>query len=268
MDNIFEGWLQEHQKQRESQEHNEGKDDLMDILLSVLEGASRHEFAGLDQDTVIKATCLTILTGGLETHVTLTWALSAPLNNPKALKMAQDELDVHVGRDRLVEESYITNLVYLQAIIKEAMRLYPPSPIPSTHESMDDCIVAGYNLPKGTHLMVNVWKLHRDPNVWSDPNKFRPERFLTSDGDMDYKGQQYEFISFGSGIRKCICASFALKLLHFTLASLIQEFELSKPSNDPVDMSKSIGLNDIKDFPLEVILSPRLSVDMYHYANE
>nr|GEV56559.1 cytochrome P450 CYP82D47-like [Tanacetum cinerariifolium] len=267
MDNIFEGWLEEHRKQRESREHqHEGKDDFMDILLSVLEGASRHEFAGLDQDTVIKATCLTILTGGLETHVTLTWALSALLNNPKALKMAQDELDVHVGRDRLVEESDITNLVYLQAIIKETMRLYPPSPIPGTHESMVDCVVAGYNIPKGTRLMVNVWKLHRDPNVWSDPNQFRPERFLTSHTDIDYKGQQYEFLPFGSGRRMCVGASFALKILHLTLASLIQAFELSKPSKDPVDMSKSVGLTNIKDFPLEVILSPRLSVDMYHYA--
>ncbi|GKE76540.1 cytochrome P450 CYP82D47-like protein, partial [Tanacetum coccineum] len=220
-------------------------------------GASRHEFAGLDKDTVIKATCLTILTGGLETHVTLTWALSALLNNPKALKMAQDELDVHVGRDRLVEESDIKNLVYLQAIIKETMRLYPPSPIPGTHESMDDCVVAGYNIPKGTRLMVNVWKLHRDPNVWSDPNQFRPERFLTSHMDIDYKGQQYEFLPFGSDRRMCVGASFALTVLHFTLASLIQAFELSKPSKDPVDMSKSVGLTNIKDFPLEVILGPR-----------
>ncbi|GKB72065.1 cytochrome P450 CYP82D47-like protein [Tanacetum coccineum] len=148
MDNIFEGWLQEHRKQRESQEHNEGKDDFMDILLVRSFDSSGVDFFMAFRFLVEPNSSRTILTGGLETHVTLTWALSAPLNNPKALKKAQDELDVHVGRDRLVEESDITNLVYLQAIIKEGMQLYLPLPIPSTHESMDDCIVAGYNSQK------------------------------------------------------------------------------------------------------------------------
>ena len=207
-----------------------------------------------------------ILTGGLgTTHATLTSALSLLLNNPKALKTAQEELDAHVGRDRLVEESDITNLVYLQAIIKETMRLHPPALISPAHESIDNCVVAGYNIPKGTRLMVNLWKLHRDPNVWSDPDQFQPERFLTSNKDIDYKGQQYEYLPFGSGRRMCPGVSFAIKTLHFTLASALQGFELAKPSN-PVDANESVGLTDIKDFPLEVILSPRLSIDMYHNA--
>lgn len=115
--------------------------------------------------------------------------------------------------------------------------------------------------------MVNLWKLHRDPNVWSDPDQFQPERFLTSNKDIDYQGQQYEYLPFGSGRRMCPGVSFAIKTLHFTLASALQGFELSKPSN-PVDANESVGLNDINDFPLEVILIPRLSIDMYHNAAE
>lgn len=139
IDNIFDGWLEEHRKQRESGEHQcEGEQDFMNVFISILEGASREEFTGFDHNTMIKATCLVILTGGLgTTHATLTSALSLLLNNPKALKMAQEELDAHVGRDRLVEESDITNLVYLQAIIKETMRLHPPALISPAHESID-----------------------------------------------------------------------------------------------------------------------------------
>ncbi|GJZ48651.1 cytochrome P450 CYP82D47-like protein [Tanacetum coccineum] len=271
IDNIFEGWLEEHRKRRRvSGEHQlEGEHDFMNVFLSILEDASKQEFTGFDHDTMIKATSLVILTGGLDTtHATLTSALSSLLNNPKALKMAQDELDLHVGRDRLVEESDITNLIYLQAIIKETLRLYPPAPISPAHESMEDCTVAGYNIPKGTRLMVNVWKLHRDPNVWSDPNQFRPERFLTRNKDIEYQGQQYEYLPFGSGRRMCPGVLFAIKTLHFTLASVLQGFELAKPSKDPIHANESVGLTDIEDFPLEVILSPRLSIDMYHYANE
>ncbi|GJS26807.1 cytochrome P450 CYP82D47-like protein, partial [Tanacetum coccineum] len=107
-----------------------------------------------------------ILTGGLDTtHATLTSALSLLLNNPKVLKMAQEELDAHVGIDSLVGESDITNLVYLQAIVKETLRLHTPSQISPALESINNCVVAGYNIPKGTRLMVNLWKLHRDPNV-------------------------------------------------------------------------------------------------------
>ncbi|PWA97366.1 cytochrome P450 82A2 [Artemisia annua] len=266
---TFVRWLEEHRKQRESGEQQcEGEHDFMNVFISMLEGASGEEFTGFDHITMIKATSLVILTGGLDTtHATLTSALSLLLNNPKALKMAQEELDAHVGRDRLVEESDITNLVYLQAIIKETLRLHPPAQISPAHESIDNCIVAGYNIPKGTRLMVNLWKLHRDPNVWSDPDQFQPERFLTSNKDIDYQGQQYDYLPFGSGRRICPGISFAIKTLHFTLASALQGFELAKPSNK-VDANEGVGLTDINDFPLEVILSPRLSIDKYHNATE
>ncbi|GKB56449.1 cytochrome P450 CYP82D47-like protein [Tanacetum coccineum] len=210
-----------------------------------------------------------ILTGGIvTTHATLTSALSLLLNNPKALQMAQEELDVHVGKDRLVEESDITNLVYLQAIMKETMRLHPPALISPARESMDNCIIAGYNIPKGTRLMLNTWKLHRDPKVWSDPNQFLQERFLTSHKDTYFKGQQYEYLPFGSARRMCPGAFFAIKTLHFTLASLLQGLVLAKPSKDPVDISENVELTtNMKDFPREVLLSPSLSGSLY-YANE
>nr|GFD21718.1 cytochrome P450 [Tanacetum cinerariifolium] len=86
--------------------------------------------------------------------------------------------------------------------------------------------------------------------------------------DIDYQGQKYEYLPFGSGRRMCPGASFALKTLHFTLASVLQGFEIAKPSKDPIHANESVGLTDIEDLPLEVILSPRLSIDMYHYANQ
>ena len=86
--------------------------------------------------------------------VTLIWALSLLLNNPQVLKKAKDELDIHVGKDRLVDESDINNLIYLQAIIKETLRLYPVSPLIALRSAKEDCTLSvGYHVPSGTRLM-------------------------------------------------------------------------------------------------------------------
>ncbi|KAL7604601.1 hypothetical protein Lser_V15G18802 [Lactuca serriola] len=264
LDNIFDRWLKEHKQESKSIQQHEANQDFMHVLISILRGASKQEFPGFDHDTIIKATSLLVLVAGVETtSVTLTWALALLLNNPKALETAQDEIDEHVGRDRLVEESDLKNLVYLNAIIKETLRLYPAGPLSVPHESVEDCIVGGYNIPKGTRLLVNLWKLQRDPNIWSDPTEFKPERFLTSHKDIDVKGNHYELLPFGSGRRMCPGVLFALQVLGLTLARLIQQFVLKKPSDEPVDMTESMGTTNGKATPLDVLLGPRLPTDMY-----
>ncbi|KAJ9567967.1 hypothetical protein OSB04_003933 [Centaurea solstitialis] len=263
-DDIFDGWLKEHKIERECADQREGNQVFMRVLISILEGVSEGDFFGFKHDTVIKAACQQLLIAGTDTSsLTLTWALSLLLNNPKALQIVQDEIDEHVGRDRLVEESDMKNLVYLDAIIKETLRLYPVAPLSVPHESIEDCIVGGYNIPKGTRLLVNLWKIQRDPKFWSDPLEFRPERFLTSHKDVDVKGKHFELLPFGSGRRVCPGALFALQSMGLTLASLIQQFVLQKPSNEPIDMSESPGLTNNKAIPLVVLLSPRMSSSMY-----
>ncbi|KAJ9567399.1 hypothetical protein OSB04_003365 [Centaurea solstitialis] len=265
MDDFIEGWLEENKREKgASEKKHEGNQVFMDVLISILEGASEGDFPGFDHDTIIKASCLAMLTAGLDTTSgTLTWALSLLLNNPKALQVAQDEIDEHVGRERPVEESDMKNLAYLEAVIKETLRLYPAASLSVPHESMEDCTISGYNIPKGTRLLVNLWKMHRDPDIWSDPNEFQPERFLTSQKDIDVKGKHFELLPFGSGRRMCPGVYFALQALRFTLATLLQQFMLRRPSNDPIDMAESSGLTTVRATPLEVLLAPRLSNSMY-----
>ncbi|KAM0060734.1 putative cytochrome P450 [Helianthus debilis subsp. tardiflorus] len=265
MDNIIEGWLKNRKREKESGQQQEGDQFFMDVLISILQDASKEDFPGYDHDTVIKATCLAMITAGSDTtSVTLTWALSLLLNNPDTLKTAQDEIDEHVGRDRRVEESDIKNLAYLDAIIKETLRLYPAAPLSVPHESMEDCVVSGYDIPKGTRLLANLWKIHREPNIWSDPCEFKPERFLTSQKDIDLKGNHFELLPFGTGRRMCPGVYFALQVLPLALANVIQQFVIKKTSNEPIDMSESSGLTTSKATPLEVLLAPRLSDKMYH----
>ncbi|XP_062101141.1 xanthotoxin 5-hydroxylase CYP82C4-like [Humulus lupulus] len=263
-DSILEGWLEEHRKKRACRKGKAEEDqDFIDVMLSLQDEGGLSNFQ-YDPATSIKSTCLALILGGSDTTAgTVTWAISLLMNNTRVLKKVQEELDLHVGRDRQVEDSDIKNLVYLQAIVKETLRLYPAGPLLGPREALEDCTVAGYHVPAGTRLVVNVWKIQRDPRVWSNPEEFEPERFLTSHAHVDMRGQQFELIPFGSGRRSCPGASFALQVLHLTLSRLLQGFEFKNPLRGPVDMGESPGLTIPKATPLEVLLTPRLSRELY-----
>ncbi|KAI3892503.1 hypothetical protein MKX03_018064 [Papaver bracteatum] len=249
LDLILSGWLEEHKAKRSRSCSTDDK-DWMDLMLSVLDKNPKLN-GYFDADTVNKATCLGLLQGGsVWTMFTVLWAVALLVNNPQVLKKAHDELDSHVGKERQVDESDIKDLNYIQAIVKEAMRLYPVSM--RLLESDKDCTVAGYHI-------------QRDPRVWSDPSEFIPERFLTSPHkDFDVKGQHFELTPFGSGRRSCPGTSMGIQMVNMTIARLAHGFDFKKPSNAPVDMTEAAGFaNMVKATPLEVVLTPRLSKELY-----
>lgn len=95
--------------------------------------------------------------------------------------------------------------------------------------------------------------------MWTNPNQFQPERFLTSTcKDFDVRGQNFEFIPFGTGRRVCPGISFALQVMHLLLANLLHAFEITTPLDEPVDMGETSGITNMKATPLEVVLGPRI----------
>ncbi|KAJ7950511.1 putative Cytochrome P450 [Quillaja saponaria] len=265
MNSILEGWLDEHKLKRSKNGGKSSSDDqqqdFIDALLSELDDESNF---GHKRDSIIKGTLTNLVVAGSDTtSIDLIWMLSLLLNNRQAMKQAQEELDLHVGRDRWVESSDTKNLVYLQAIAKESLRLYPPGPLLLPRELTEDCYVNGYLVQKGTRLFVNAWKFQRDPDVWTEPERFMPERFLTSHADVDASGKHYEFLPFGSGRRVCPGYGFAMRLIHLTFSRLLQGFEFTTVMNKPVDMSEGLGLSLTKATPLELLLTPRLSPEFY-----
>ncbi|XP_008796321.2 cytochrome P450 CYP82D47-like [Phoenix dactylifera] len=262
MDGIIGGWLREH-RQRRSEGRGEGKEDFMDVMLSAIEKEGEL-FSDHDPDTVIKANSLALIIGGTDTtSVTMTWVLALLLNHPNVLRKAREELDSRVGKERNVDESDVEKLVYLQAIVKETLRLYPPGPVLIPHQAMEECQVRGFDVPAGTRVLVNAWAIQHDPEVWPDPSAFRPERFLTSHKDVDIRGRHFELLPFGSGRRACPGASFALQVLHLTLARVIHGFHMRTPGGGPVDMTEGKGATLPKATPLHVLVAPRLSPELY-----
>ncbi|XP_031473261.1 xanthotoxin 5-hydroxylase CYP82C4-like [Nymphaea colorata] len=254
IDGVASAWLAEH-RQKESSSAGEER-DLIDVLIKELEDG--HLSENHQTDAIIKATATVLVVAGTETTaVTLEWALSLLLNNPHLLKKAHDELDCHIGKERQVDETDVNNLPYLQAIVKESMRLYPMGPLLVPHESMESIQLGGFELPVGSTLFVNVWKIHHDPTLWMDPEEFKPERFLSSCNEMtSFGGQDFAFLPFGSGRRICVHWQMAMQVLHLTVARLLQSFEWSTPMNEPVDMTEGHGLALPKATPLSAFEAP------------
>ncbi|MED6208390.1 hypothetical protein PIB30_044580 [Stylosanthes scabra] len=254
-DDILDEWLEEHKTSFRGKATNER--DFMDVMISILGDTQIH---GFDADTIIKATTMSMMLGGTDTTgVTLTWAVCLLLNNPRTLKKAKEELDSHVGKERCITESDLSKLVYLQAIVKETLRLYPAGTLGAPREFIENCILGGYHVKKGSRLIINIWKIQTDPTIWSDPLDFKPERFLTTHRDTDVKGQHFELLPFGSGRRICPGMSFALQMVHFALARFLHSFEILKPSDEPIDMTGILGLSYAKATPLEILIKPCLA---------
>nr|AAS48419.1 flavonoid 3'-hydroxylase [Allium cepa] len=221
-------------------------------------------------NTDIKALLLNLFTAGTDTSSsTVEWALSEMIRHPDALKRAQRELDEVVGRDRLVSETDIRSLPYIQAIVKETFRLHPSTPLSLPRISSEACTVNGYLIPKNTTLLVNVWAISRDPGVWKEPLEFRPERFLGGGGyeTVDLKGNDFELIPFGAGRRVCAGLSLGLRMVQFLTATLVHGFDwklVDGQSAEKLDMEEAYGLPLQRAVPLMVRPVPRLDEKAYH----
>ncbi|WOG94566.1 hypothetical protein DCAR_0313862 [Daucus carota subsp. sativus] len=231
LDLILSSWLDEH-KQLMSEKAPLGRTDFIDVMLSMFAESDGFLFGHKCEDVIKANVSCAIFAGSDAVFATLTWAVTFLLKNKEMLQRAQQELDIHIGKERWVEESDLKHLIYLQAIIKETLRLYPAAPLSVPREALQDCVIAGYSVPKGTALFVNLWKLHRDPATWTDPCEFEPERFLTSHAGVDARGQELGFIPFTAGRRSCPGMTAGMHIMQLILARLLQGFDLISPTNE------------------------------------
>ncbi|CAI9100105.1 OLC1v1037035C1 [Oldenlandia corymbosa var. corymbosa] len=239
-DEMMNQILIDHKEQKKG---NRSEKDLLDILLEIAEDESA-EFK-LTEDN-IKAFILDVFTGGSDTSaIAVEWAMAELINHPESLQKAVQEIDLVIGKNRVVEESDIPNLPYLQAVVKETLRVHPPGGPFILRESSEDCTIEGYHIPAKTRVLVHVWAINRDPNDWENPLEFTPERFLTEEGtlkgQLDVRGQYFQFLPFGSGRRGCPGISLAMQMVQISLAAMIQCFEWKVEGNGKIEMEEGNG---------------------------
>uniref|UniRef100_A0A453A9B3 Uncharacterized protein n=1 Tax=Aegilops tauschii subsp. strangulata TaxID=200361 RepID=A0A453A9B3_AEGTS len=130
------------------------------------------------------------------------WALAEMVNKPEVMKKATDEIDAVVGKDKLVQESDIPRLNYLKSCIREAFRIHPYHAFNPPHVAMVDTTIAGYTIPKDSHVILSRMGLGRNPKIWNEPLDFQPERHLNT-ANVLLSEPGLRFISFSSGRRGC-----------------------------------------------------------------
>ncbi|RZB86430.1 Cytochrome P450 93A2 [Glycine soja] len=259
-DGMMERVIREHEEERERRkERGEGEEirDLLDILLEIHQDESRE--IKLSRENV-KAFILDIYMAGTDTSaITMEWALAELINNHHVMEKARQEIDSVTGNKRLIQESDLPNLPYLQAIVKETLRIHPTAPLLG-RESSESCNVCGYDIPAKSLVFVNLWSMGRDPKIWEDPLEFKPERFMNNNEDkqIDVRGQNFQLLPFGTGRRLCPGASLALQTVPTNVAAMIQCFEFRVDGT--VSMEEKPAMTLPRAHPLICVPVPRMNL--------
>lgn len=178
--------------------------------------------------------------------ILLEWILARMVLHPELQSKAQSEIDEVVGNNRQVCEGDLPKLAYLRAIVKETLRMHPPGPLLSwARLAIHDTHVGHHLVPAGTTAMVNMWSITHDPEVWSDPLEFKPERFMQEEEGFNIMGSDLRLAPFGSGRRVCPGKAMGLATVELWLAILLQNFKWV-PSGDGdhgVDLSERLKLS-------------------------
>ncbi|EOA29121.1 hypothetical protein CARUB_v10025388mg [Capsella rubella] len=191
------------------------------------------------------------------------WAMAEMINKPEILHKAMEEIDRVVGKERLVQESDISKLNYVKAIIREAFRLHPVAAFNLPHVALSDTTVAGYHIPKGSQVLLSRYGLGRNPKVWSDPLSFKPERHLNECSEVTLTENDLRFISFSTGKRGCAAPALGTAITTMMLARLLQGFRWKLAGSETrVELMES-SHDMFLSKPLVMVGELRLSEDLY-----
>ncbi|CAA0395076.1 unnamed protein product [Arabidopsis thaliana] len=254
VDKRFDEFLERVVKEHEEAD-KETRSDLVDKLLTI-QSDKTGQFE-LEKSALKLIIWDMFLAGTATTLSFLEWAMTELMRNPKVMKKLQEEIRSSSPQDLFVTEKEAEKMNYLQAVIKEALRLRPPAPLLVPRVLSEDVKLKGYNIPAGTQVIVNAWAIQRDTTTWgTDAEEFKPERHL--DTNLDFQGQDFKFIPFGSGKRICPGIGFTSALIGVTLANIVKRFNWRmdvEPQRVQHDLTEATGLVVFRKFPLIAIPS-------------
>ncbi|GAV58611.1 p450 domain-containing protein [Cephalotus follicularis] len=170
------------------------------------------------------------------------WGIAELVNHPEIQQKLRHELDTELGPGHQVTEPDTYKLPYLQAVVKETLRLRMAIPLLVPHMNLKEAKLGGYDVPAESKILVNAWWLANDPAKWKSPQEFRPERFLEEESHVEANGNDFRYLPFGVGRRSCPGIILALPILGISLGRLVQNFELlPPPGQSKIDTSEKGG---------------------------
>ncbi|KAH9889802.1 cytochrome P450 [Cubamyces lactineus] len=221
----------------------------------------RRSDQGPDEEQVMKHICAVAVEGSSDTTgYTLEGFFLAMAMYPDVQRKAQAELDRVVGLSRLPDHNDSKELVYINAVVKEALRWHNVMPLGVWHRTIADDEFNGYFIPGGSMILTNVWNILHDPHAYENPYEFCPDRFI-KDGKLDGTVRDPTDYMFGFGRRICPGRHLAIPSLFINIASILHVFEISLPLDDngkpiPVEYKETHGLLSRPE-ELRCIIKPR-----------
>ncbi|XP_028785673.1 cytochrome P450 71A1-like [Neltuma alba] len=229
LDNFFQQIIDDHihSKARKSDQ----EEDFIDVCLGLTKDTSSFELSL----TSIKALLTDIFIAGTDTGAaTLVWAMTALIKNPRVMNKVKEEIRNLKPRKSFIDEDDLQRLPYLEAAVKETLRMYPPAPLMVPREATEKCQIGGYDIEDKSVIYFNVWAIGRDPEAWEQPEEFNPERFEGRSVDFS-KGQGFGWIPFGGGRRICPGIQLGVVTVELALANLLNSFDWELPKGMKVE---------------------------------
>jgi len=229
------------------EERTTSKKEVNDLLNMLLETRYEDTGEGMSTKQLIDEIKILFIAGHETTANALTFTLYLLGKHPEVQeKVYQEIIEIESSTNDVVEK--LQKMTYLNAVLNESMRLYPPAWI-TDRQNVEDDTLGQFYIKKGTLIGVSFYELHRNPKYWENPNEFIPERFL---GEQKKHSMQY-FYPFGAGPRMCIGAGFAIYEMCLTLSHIIKKYEIKSTRNE-IDFNPLITL---KPVGVEVLFSKR-----------
>jgi cytochrome P450 len=197
------------------------REDVLSILFSAVEGG-REDVQVTEQQIIDEATIM-LVAGQDDITAALSWCWCLMAQKPALENRFHAELQSVLG-GRAPVYSDIARLSFTETIIKETLRLYPPTWTLVPRCSTVEVELGGYRIPRGTWLFISPYTTHRDPRYFSDPERFDPDRFSPGRQQLIPK---FAYIPFGGGPRICVGNHFSFTLLTMALATIGQRFRIS-----------------------------------------
>ncbi|XVF61603.1 hypothetical protein PTKIN_Ptkin08bG0143500 [Pterospermum kingtungense] len=207
-------------------------EDLVDFLIRLLKDQSNTTFR-ITENNVKAMLFDTFIGGTVTTSITILWAMSELMKNPRVMNKVQAEIRSCIGKKAKVEGEDVAKFKYLKMVVKETFRLHPPLTILFPREAMRQFKIDDYDILPKTRILVNIWAIGRDPNSWESPNEFYPERYEKN--EIDFKGSDFDLLPFGAGRRICPGLAMGATNVEFTLANLLYCFDWELPNDMKIE---------------------------------